>query len=150
MAGPFVVVVACIATTWLAFKSNDGLVANDYYKRGLAINRKVPRAEVDPTRGVGATVRVTPEGQVRARIDGLGDAPLELRLSLARPGIREQAVVTLQRSPDGDYVGTLSAPTPGRWVVTLESRAWRLPTTVTERLSEVRLGGSEQRPRQAE
>jgi hypothetical protein len=143
MAGPFIVVVACIGTAWLAFESNDGLVATDYYKQGLMINRRVPRTEVDPMRGVGATIAVTGGGEVRARIEGLADAPSELRLSLARPGTGEREVVTMQPGPDGDYVGTLSVRPAGRWVLTLESRTWRLPTTITDRLSEVRLGSAE-------
>jgi hypothetical protein len=143
MAGPAVVVVACLATTWIAFKSNDGLVANDYYKQGLAINRKVSRAESDPARGVGAMIVVTPAGEVRTRIEGLVDLPHEVHLRLMRPGGEDDEVVRLQRSPDGDYVGVLSARPAGRWVVTLESRTWRLPTTITDRLSDVRVGAAE-------
>ena len=146
MAGPFVVVVACLWTAWVAFESDDGLVANDYYKRGLAINRKTPRVEVDPAAGVGATIAVSVDGEVRARVEGLADAPRELRLRVARPGVAgEDEVVMLRRAPDGDYVGALTAQPAGRWVVTLESRAWRLPTTITDRLSGVRLGLAERR-----
>lgn len=150
MSGPFIVVVACIGTAWLAFRSNDGLVAADYYKQGLMVNRKVPRADVDPTRGVGATVGVTAEGEVRARIEGLADVPGEVRLTLARPGAAESEVVLLRPIADGGYVGNLSAQPAGRWVVTLESRTWRLPTTVTDRLAEVRLGIAERRSPGAE
>ena len=144
MAGPLIVVVACIGTTWLAFKSNDGLVATDYYKQGLMINRKVPRADADPTRGIGATIAVTPAGEVRARIEGLADTPDEVRLRLKRPSAGDGETVLLRPVADGDYVGSLSMHSAGRWVVTLESRTWRLPTTVTDKLSEVRLGIADQ------
>ena len=50
MAGPLVVVAASLASAWIAVKSDDGVVADDYYKQGLAINRKLPRANVDPAR----------------------------------------------------------------------------------------------------
>jgi hypothetical protein len=151
MAGPFVVVVAGLATAWLAVRSDDGLVANDYYKRGLAINRKAARVEVDPTAGIGATIAVTTEGEVRARIEGLVDAPANLRLTLARPGSGGgDEVVMLRRDADGDYTGALTGRPSGRWVVTLESRAWRLPTTITDRLSGVRLGVAERRAHGAE
>src|SRR5690348_1011427 len=43
MFGPFVVVVAGFTTAWLAIRSNDGLVADDYYKQGLAINQQLQR-----------------------------------------------------------------------------------------------------------
>ena len=43
MAGPFTVVVAGMITLWLALESSDGMVADDYYKRGLAINQTLSR-----------------------------------------------------------------------------------------------------------
>ena len=39
MAGPAIVLVAGAVTMVLAIRSDDGLVARDYYKRGLMINR---------------------------------------------------------------------------------------------------------------
>jgi hypothetical protein len=152
MAGPGIVVVACLGTAWLALKSDDGLVAADYYKQGLMINRKVPRAEDDPARGVGAVVTVTAAGSVRARIEGVAAVPGDVRLRLTRLGGGDDEFVQLARAADGDgdYVGILSAPPAGRWVVTLESRAWRLPTTVTDQLSDVRLGIAEARARSGE
>jgi len=38
MAGPAAVIVAGFFTMALAFRTEDGLVAEDYYKQGLAIN----------------------------------------------------------------------------------------------------------------
>ena len=145
MAGPGVVVVACLGTAWLAFKSDDGLVATDYYKQGLMINRKVPRPSADPARKVGATIAVTATGDVRTRIDGVVDAPARIRLRLTRLGGGDDEVVMLERVADNEYVGTLSSPPAGRWVVTLDSPTWRLPTTIADRLTEVRLGAAEQR-----
>ena len=43
MAGPGLVVVAGIATAVIAFRGADGLVADDYYKQGLGINRQIAR-----------------------------------------------------------------------------------------------------------
>ena len=43
MAGPAIVIVAGFATAWLAIISNDGLVTDDYYKQGLAINQRLQR-----------------------------------------------------------------------------------------------------------
>ena len=39
MAPPAAAVIAGAATVWIAVGSADGLVADDYYKRGLAINQ---------------------------------------------------------------------------------------------------------------
>ena len=39
IAGPAVVVVAGFVTLWLAIRSPDPLVAADYYRQGIEINR---------------------------------------------------------------------------------------------------------------
>jgi hypothetical protein len=57
IAGPAIVVVAGIVTIWLAIRSDDGLVADDYYKQGLAINQVIGRAE--RAQALGLTAKVT-------------------------------------------------------------------------------------------
>lgn len=44
MAGPFIVLVAGAITTTIAIRTDDGLVARDYYKRGLMINKVLQQA----------------------------------------------------------------------------------------------------------
>jgi uncharacterized protein len=39
IAGPAVVIVAGIATVWIALRTPDPVVAEDYYRRGMQINR---------------------------------------------------------------------------------------------------------------
>ena len=126
----------------MAVKSDDGLVAQDYYKQGLLINQRLKHAAPDPERRLGAVITFAASGEVRANVEGLADAPQSLRLLLAHPATASRPYsVTLKRQPDGVYVGTLAEQTPGRWIVTLEADGWRLPTTtVAGRLSEIRLG----------
>jgi hypothetical protein len=57
-AGPFIVVVAGFYTAWLAIKSNDGLVTEDYYKKGLAANQTIARSEQAASLGLVAGVRI--------------------------------------------------------------------------------------------
>lgn len=45
MAPPAAAVLAGIATLWIAVASADGLVAEDYYKQGLGINKVIAREE---------------------------------------------------------------------------------------------------------
>ena len=52
MSGPAVVLVAGAITTWIAFASADGLVAEDYYKQGLGINKVLAREEAARSRGL--------------------------------------------------------------------------------------------------
>src|SRR5664279_4957916 len=86
-AGPFVVVVASLASAWMAVKSDDGLVAQDYYKQGLLINQRLKHVAPDPERRLGAVVTVAAGGEVRANMEGLADAPLSLRLLVSHPAM---------------------------------------------------------------
>lgn len=145
-AGPLLVVVGSLCGAWLALKSDDGLVAVDYYKRGLLINQTLMHAAANAQSTLGATVRVADSGEVRAHMEGIAnsadEAPAAIRLKLAHPADSEhELIVMLARDASGDYVGILHEQTPGRWIVTLESDGWRLPiTTVAGRLREIRFG----------
>jgi hypothetical protein len=43
IAGPAVVVVAALVTAWLAMRSPDPVVAEDYYRRGVEINKTLAK-----------------------------------------------------------------------------------------------------------
>ena len=43
--GPFIVIVAGIYTALLAVISNDGLITDDYYRKGLAANQTIAQSE---------------------------------------------------------------------------------------------------------
>jgi hypothetical protein len=144
MLGPFLVVIAAFATAWIAVKSDDGLVEQDYYKRGLLINRQLQDAPTDRYAGLAATIDIAADGIVHARLDGAPGVPTGLRLTLARPaGGGAAQVIVLRRADDGDYRGVFTGLAPGRWIVTLEGDGWRLPTTtVVDRLTGIRLGAA--------
>jgi uncharacterized protein len=144
-AGPLVVVIASLTSAWIAVKSDDGVLAQDYYKQGLRINETLKRLGPDPERRLGATITVAAGGEVRAHVEGLATAPQSLRLTLARPVTGGQPeVVTLAQGADGDYTGALREQVQGRWILTLQSADWQLPTTTgVGRLSQVRLGTAE-------
>lgn len=146
-AGPLAVVAASLCSAWIAIRSDDGLVADDYYKRGLLINQKLKQSAPVGATKLGATVSIAIDGQVRARLEGLPDStsqpPSMLRLKLEQPSRAGQTrILRLTRDAGGDYVGVLDAQPPGRWIVGLESDAWRLPTTIAGSLSEIRLGAA--------
>ena len=125
MAGPAIVVVACLATAWLAFHGADGLVADDYYKQGLAINKTLVRSAAARRLGVQAEVHVA-DGRVRVMLGGAGvRGPLALRLVHPTRAGMDQSVDLAAVAP-GVYEGRLHAPHPGRWHVVLEQRDWRL------------------------
>jgi hypothetical protein len=141
-AGPAVVVVAALFTAWLAMSSDDGLVADDYYKRGLAINKVLEREARGEALNIGAVVSIGPSGSVRVALTSDADAaPATLRLRLAHPTrAGADAAVALELAADGAYVGRLAAPAAGRRLVTLETDTWRLPSVESIAPGDTRLG----------
>jgi len=132
IAGPAIVVVAGIVTVWLAIRSDDGLVADDYYRQGLAINQVIGRTDRAKALGISATVTVDADGHVAAHIAAPGNAaeanPEEVALLFAHPTRAGGDVrVALRRTADGSYAGHAALPATGRWRVILEAPTWRLP-----------------------
>jgi hypothetical protein len=131
MSGPALVIVAGFYTLWLAIQSDDGLVADDYYKRGLAINQTLSRAQRAEQLALVARVELGGDpAHIRARLSGsAGGLPPVLRLRLVHP---TQAVadqfVELHAVAPGEYAGTRAAAAAGRRVMLLEDveRTWRL------------------------
>jgi hypothetical protein len=130
MSGPAVVVVAGFVTLWLALGSDDGLVAEDYYKRGLAINKLLGRVEAGARDGLEARV-VLAAGSAQVRVHGLVDPPASLRLAFTHPtraGLDRVVEVRLQA--DGHYRADVGDLPAGRWRVTLEAPEWKLHADV--------------------
>lgn len=125
MAGPAAVIAAGIATMVIAFTGADGVVADDYYKRGLAINRTLAREARATELGIAADVRVLP-GRVVANVTSRAELPDRLKLTLAHPTRSgEDRVVFLARSATGTYEAPLGPMAVGRWRVILETPEWR-------------------------
>jgi hypothetical protein len=129
MAGPAIVIVAGIATTVLAVTSFDGLVADDYYKQGLSINRVLARDEGAKALGITALVQFD-EARSRVRVMlAERTGPATLRLALSHPTLAgEDQEVSLRPTAPGVYEGAISTPRPGRFRLKLEDGEgrWRL------------------------
>ncbi|MBL8538782.1 MAG: FixH family protein [Betaproteobacteria bacterium] len=131
-AGPFTVVVAGAITVWLAIRSDDGLVADDYYKQGLAINQVIHREQAAALLGLRANVLWNFDNQrVRVYLRSEASDPLPDVLALrvlhpTRAGADQS--VTLRRTGAGIYDGALSPLRDGRWLLSLEDapQTWRL------------------------
>jgi hypothetical protein len=131
MSGPAAVLVAGAATIWIAFASADGLVAGDYYKRGLAINQDLRREKKAVERSIGAEVSVE-SGKVRVRLTGDAPAALFGQLVHATRAGHDQRLRLAQVAP-GLYESELPALPPGRWRIVLEDprHEWRLVREVS-------------------
>lgn len=130
IAGPATVIVAGIITTWLAVVSNDGLVTDDYYKQGLAVNQRLQRDHQATTLGLHADImRSGLNVRLMLTAENATTLPTGLVLRLAHPtqAGQDQAVEMISEGP-GFYGGKLSADIHGKWLVSIEDPAgqWRL------------------------
>lgn len=132
-SGPFAVVVAGCFTMALAFGGADGLVSDDYYKEGLAINRDLARERAARAMALEGTLALY---QGRAHVALTANAPLPDRLSLvfAHPTrVGEDRSIALAREPSGEWSAPLPPLATGRWRVQLSSRDWRVDALIDTR-----------------
>lgn len=130
MSGPLVVIIAGIYTAWLAVSTSDGLVADDYYKRGLAAGETLARSKHAEDMGLLARVRLA-EDKIYVKLSARDPAWAlsgSLQLTLSHPtraGIDQVSVLTR----DGEsYSGAINLPASGQWLLLLEDekKSWRL------------------------
>jgi len=137
MAGPAAVVVAGIATLWIAVVSSDGLVVDDYYKQGLAINQALQRDELAAQRGYRAEAAFGDGGRrVALRMNAAEGVavPDALQLRIVHPTrAGRDVLVLLRRGNNGVHAGASPELTAGRWILMLEDTQakWRLTGQVT-------------------
>lgn len=133
MAGPAAAVVAGFYTLALAIKSDDGLVADDYYRRGLAINKTLGRSEHARQLALEATVSIS-GNRVRVVLRGHAAPPRTLRLAFIHPtrAGRDQTLELPAAGPgiyEGEFVPFGAEP---RRVRLEDDRAsWRLSGTLS-------------------
>lgn len=130
MAGPAIVVVAGIFTAWLAFSHNDGVVAEDYYKQGLAVNEVLERDQHALALGLRADL-MRSGIQLRVLLNGNDryHPSKQLKLKILHPTrAGEDQIIDLSADGQGLYSGKLSKEIVGRWNVALEDASgdWRL------------------------
>lgn len=122
-------VVMGMVMLWFAITSYDGLVADDYYKRGVEINRVLDRDRAAERSGLSAELDFKP-GVVILKLQAVADGfrmppTLSLDLSYATRAGRDQRLL-LVRSVAGDY----RAPSPmlgvGRYYVHASGEQWRI------------------------
>lgn len=125
MAGPAAVVAAGIATTAIALEGADGVVADDYYRRGLGINRDLAREARAEAIGLKAHV-VLAAGRAVAHVEAGAPLPDRIRLTLAHPTrAGRDRVAYLARVEGSRYEAPVTALEAGRWRMILETPQWR-------------------------
>ena len=129
-AGPFIVVIAGIYTAWLAVKSNDGLVTEDYYRKGLSANQTIARNELAGKLGLVAGVRIagdTLSVRVQAN-DKRFVMPPTLAVTISHPTRAGLDQFRVLAGKGEIYSGEIRLPAAGHWLILLEDerKTWRL------------------------
>jgi hypothetical protein len=126
ISGPAAVLVAGAVTTWLAFASADGLVAQDYYKQGLGINKVLAREEAAQRLGISARVELVEE-KIRVHLQGERPDALFVHLVHATRDGHDQRL-RLARTAAGVYEAELLPLAAGRWRFVIEDprSSWRI------------------------
>lgn len=132
MAGPAIVIVAGFITAWLAIKSYDGLVEDNYYKVGLAVNQQLKQKQLAAELNLKAAIQLTNAGQsIQLTLSGLQKEamPDTLQLRLVHPTRKGEDQIIPLKLADSVYVGSLFAnPGTGRWNIVIEDplAGWRM------------------------
>ena len=114
----------------LAVSSDDGLVTDDYYKKGLRINRTLERDALAARYEIAAEIMLGAPGEsVEVSLAGNADfqAPEIVHLRLfhtTRSGLDRE--LRLRRVATGRYLASGPHLEPGAWQVQLDADGWRL------------------------
>lgn len=129
IALPMSAVIGGMITIYLAVTTSDGLVVDDYYTRGKAINMDLARDEAAASHGLRARLDLDPSNRrILLSLESRDNLhPAQVQFSLlhpTRPG--NDQVILLQPAGPGGYAGTLQEMQDGNWYVQLEADDWRL------------------------
>lgn len=134
---PAIAVIAGIATIIIAVKSDDGLVNDDYYKAGLAINQTLERKQKAHELNLNASINWDKLTQtITLKLTGkMSELPPRLNMQLAHATLaNHDQAVTLFLSPDRkSYTGRIKTIKTGNWIIILEpeEKNWRISGRVT-------------------
>ena len=129
IAIPLAAVIAGLTTIYIAVTTSDGLVVDDYYKRGKAINRDLARDRAAADHQLEARIEIDTAGN---RVNLLLQSrdyvlPAELKLSFLHPTRKgHDQQVLLQQLGAGRYTGQVDELARGSWYLQLEADDWRL------------------------
>ncbi len=132
---PLTAVVGGMITIRLAILSNDGLVSDDYYKQGLAINQKLERDKAALTHQLQAALSWDVQrGKITLSLQARPDYLLPLEVNLVfhhrtQTGFDQTQLLT--RFDERQYSGTLPHLPVGLWQIELNADDWRLTKAIT-------------------
>lgn len=139
MSGPAIVVVAGVFTAYLAISSQDGLVVDDYYKQGLAVNQDLSRDRATFSAALSAVATLdASQGRVTLNLINAPSDTDEIRITLSRATVSgHDQKIALHRTGrvhnEIHFVGVIAPLAIGKWYVTIDDAtlSWRLLSTIT-------------------
>lgn len=139
VGGPLIVVCASIFTGVLAWSGSDKVVAEDYYKQGLMINKDIQRDAKARELELSALITLDlAAARLRMQLSANTELPETVQVSLASSGGKTTSVAEIiRRLPmkqvkPGSYEGDLNSSTnfsvsPSKLLhVKVETTEWRL------------------------
>jgi uncharacterized protein len=126
ISGPAAVLVAGAVTTWIAFASADGLVAEDYYKQGMAVNKVLAREERAHALGISLEATLN-ASKISIRLRGAAPEALFVQLAHATRAGYDQRLRLVPVQP-GVYEAELPQLPAGHWHIVVEDprASWRI------------------------
>ena len=130
IAIPTVAVIESFIFLGFAIVSDDGMVEDDYYRRGKEINRVLARDQAAAAFGLEGVITLSPaqhalEVHLTARQDMSWPGQVELKFLYATRSGLDRTLI-LPRHADGAYRTPLPDLAPGHWNVQLAAQGWRL------------------------
>ena len=126
---PALTIVAGLVTWWIAAQRADSNVAEDWYKRGMTINRSLERESRAQALGLGAELTLVGEHDLRLRLESGATLPPSVNVLLTHPVRAEQdRPLSLDRQPDGAYRIVSPQVAAGQWGLSIEAQDWRIAT----------------------
>ncbi|MBI4006024.1 MAG: FixH family protein [Gammaproteobacteria bacterium] len=127
---PALAVVGGIITAWLAINSDDGLVMDDYYKRGLEINKTLARDQATDDYALKASIEMRRDQGLLILTLNANDQfnyPEEIAITFLHPtqGGHDKHLI-LTKTYGSEYQAKLPELSKGRWYIQIEDNDWRI------------------------
>ena len=124
---PGLTIPAGLVTWWIAAQRADSNVAEDWYKRGVTINRVLERESRAQARGLSARLHLADDHDLRVSLRGEGALPASVSVLLVHPVRAEQdRRLSLERQSDGSYRTVSPLVGAGHWGVAIEAEDWKI------------------------
>lgn len=130
IAIPLTAVIVGLTMLVIANRTHDGLVVDDYYKKGKEINMVLARDQAAARRGLRGDGHLNAAAQsveLNLTAAAAESLPEEIRLRwlhATRSGHDRDQL--LMRGPRGRYAAAFPDLAPGHWYVQVEALDWRL------------------------